>query len=53
MTTDTKPRGKCPRNKPRKKLTLAQRLAFLSPVKHEKSGALIPWSDRMGVRAND
>lgn len=40
--------------KPRKKkpLTIAQRIAFRSPVNGPKAGATLPYHARMGVRAN-
>lgn len=38
-------------NTKRKKRSIAQRLAFLGPVKVPK-GVQIPWQARMGVRVN-
>lgn len=36
-------------NTKRKKRSIAQRLAFLGPVRTPK-GKEVPWQDRMGVR---
>lgn len=36
-------------NTKRKKRSIAQRLAFLGPVRVPK-GTQVPWQDRMGVR---
>lgn len=38
-------------NTKRKKRSIAQRLAFLGPVKVPQ-GTQVPWHARMGVRAN-
>jgi len=40
------------KKKPKKKLTLAQKLAFRTPIVRQVSVALPPPRDRMGVRAN-
>lgn len=48
MTTPAKPR-----KKKRKKPTLAQKLAFYSPIKSESSAPrVIPRSFRMGIAVN-
>ena len=38
-------------NTKRKKLTVAQRLAFLGPVRTPQ-GTQVPWQARMGVKVN-
>jgi hypothetical protein len=38
-------------NTKRKKLTVAQRLALLGPVRVPQ-GKQVPWHSRMGIRAN-
>ena len=48
--TATKPRGPCPRKKPRK-LSVAQQLAFSMPINPPRSAdRIIPPRDRMGVK---
>jgi hypothetical protein len=39
-------------NTKRKKLSVAQRLAFCGPIKVPTKADRLPWSDRMGVRVN-
>ena len=47
-----KPRGKCPRKKPRE-LTVAQKLAFRMPINQVRSDVHVPPPrDRMGVKVN-
>lgn len=49
--TDTKPRGPCPRKKPRK-LSVAQQLAFSMPINKPSTAPRIPPRDRMGVKVS-
>ena len=39
-------------NTRRKKLTLAQRLAFCGPIKVPSKADRLPWIHRMGVKVN-
>lgn len=46
----SKPRGKCPKAKPRK-LTVAQKAAFSSPINQPRiADRIVPHGARMGVR---
>jgi hypothetical protein len=47
-----KPKGKCPKRKPRK-LTVNQKAAFQSPINQPKrADDVVPHHSRMGVKVN-